>query len=94
MFYPFSWTIILFVLDDKFQDAHEKMNTNHNNERKQLRLESPFIDHERPSSPNGFEIKTVSSITHVLYESNNRGLFQNNVGNENIHCNISDLAKR
>ena len=82
------------VLDDKFQDAHEKTNTNHNNERKQLRLESPFIDHERPSSPNGFEIKTVSSITHASNETSNRGMFQRNVGNENIHSNISDLAKR
>ena len=82
------------VLDDKFQDAHEKTNTNHNNERKRPHLESPFIAHERPSVPNGFEIETVSSITHVLYNTSDKGQFRNIVGNENIHCNILDLAKR
>ena len=78
----------------KFQDAHEKMNTNHKSDMKKSRSHSPIIAHDRPFVPNGFEINNVSSITHVSYEANNRRLFQRNVGNENIHCNISDLAKR
>ena len=80
----------------KLQGSHEKMITNHNHDMKKDRSESPIIAHERLCVHNGFEDKIVSSITHVSYESNDRRLFQNNVGNDNetIHCNISDLAKR